>query len=99
MSAEVPDWFVLKDPGDISLDIESGNRFANDRLERLISEDLWIISKGRYADLDLSRIYEGANPGLVREYGISDLAFHMLNPNPKIQIWRGKDVHQYLCDA
>ena len=45
MSAEVPDWFVLKDPGDISLDIESGNRYANDRLERLISEDLWIISK------------------------------------------------------
>jgi len=45
MSAEVPDWFVLKDPGDISLDIESGNRYANDRLERLISEDLWIISR------------------------------------------------------
>ena len=40
MSTEIPDWFVLKDPGDISLDVESWNRYTNTRLNRLISKNL-----------------------------------------------------------
>ena len=52
MSTEIPDWFVLKDPGDISLDVESWNRYANTRLDRLISEDLWIITQPSWMSED-----------------------------------------------
>jgi hypothetical protein len=52
MSTEIPDWFVLKDPGDISLDVESCNRYANTRLDRLISEDLWIITQPSWMSED-----------------------------------------------
>lgn len=45
MSSEIPDWFVLKDPGDITVDATSWNRYANTRLQRLIDEDVWSISK------------------------------------------------------
>lgn len=52
MSTEIPDWFVLKDPGDISLDVESWNKYANTRLDRLISEDLWIITQPSWMSED-----------------------------------------------
>ena len=45
-------------------------------------DNLWIITNGRYADLDLSGIYEGVQPGFVKEYRISDLARYMVNPGP-----------------
>ena len=45
MSIELPDWYVLKDPDDITVDVESWYKFANTRLDRLLSEDLWIINK------------------------------------------------------
>ena len=52
------------------------------REETPAHDDLWIITNGRYADLDLSGIYEGVQPEFVKEYRISDLAKYMLNPNP-----------------
>lgn len=45
-------------------------------------DGLWIISNGKYTDLDLSGICKEAITGSVREYRISDLAKYMLNPNP-----------------
>ena len=45
MSSEIPDWYVLKDPGEITIDVDSWKRYANARLQRLIDEDLWSISK------------------------------------------------------
>ncbi len=56
---------------------------------------IWIISKGKDADPDLSRIYEGNGTGPVKEYRISDLARYMLDPNP-IEVERklvGCEVH------
>ena len=45
MSVELPDWYVLKDPGDISIDITNWYKFAETRLERFLAEDEWIINK------------------------------------------------------
>ena len=45
MSFELPDWYILKDPGDITLEVESWYSFAEKRLERFLSQDLWIINK------------------------------------------------------
>ncbi len=45
MSTELPDWYILKDPGDITVEVESWYNYANRRLERFLSEDLWIINK------------------------------------------------------
>ena len=45
MSVVLPDWYILKDPGDISIDVSSWYKFADTRLERFLSEDLWIIQK------------------------------------------------------
>ncbi len=50
MSSEIPDWFVLKDPGDTTVDAASWNRYANTRLQRFIDEDLWSISKPSWMD-------------------------------------------------
>lgn len=46
------------------------------------SNGLWIISRGRYTDLDMSQINGGIKTGPVMEYRISDLAKYLLNPNP-----------------
>ena len=45
MFVVLPDWYILKDPGDISIDVSSWYKFADTRLERFLSEDLWIIQK------------------------------------------------------
>ena len=45
-------------------------------------DDIWIISMGRYIDLDLSRIYEGVATKTVSEYKLSELGRYLLNPNP-----------------
>ncbi len=50
--------------------------------DKLRSERMWIISKGRYKELDLSRIREGVKSQTVMEYRISDLARYLLNPKP-----------------
>jgi len=44
--------------------------------------NIWVLSKGRYTDWDLSRIWEGAETKTVTEYKISDLGRYLLNPNP-----------------
>ncbi|MBN1847341.1 MAG: hypothetical protein JW932_02020 [Deltaproteobacteria bacterium] len=43
---------------------------------------LWIISRGRYTDLDMSRVNGGMKAGPIMEYRISDLAKYLLSPNP-----------------
>ncbi len=45
MSIKLPDWYVLKDPGDISIDVASWYKFAETRLERFLAEDEWIINR------------------------------------------------------
>ena len=52
MSIEIPDWYVLKDPGDITVDSESWNRYASTRLQRFIDEDMWSISKPSWMEDD-----------------------------------------------
>ena len=44
--------------------------------------DLWIISKGRYAEANALKIDEGAFAGSILEYDISDLTRYLLSPNP-----------------
>lgn len=55
---------------------------TNEKRERLSHDNIWIISRGRYADLDLIGMNGGAIKGPVKEYRISDLARYLLNPNP-----------------
>jgi hypothetical protein len=47
-----------------------------------LNTDVWIISKGRDAQFDLSAIESGKNTEAVKEYQISDIAHYLLNPNP-----------------
>ena len=56
---------------------------------------IWLISKGRYTDFDLSRIWDRVQEKRVMEYKISELARYLLNPNP-IQIHKklvGCEIH------
>jgi hypothetical protein len=54
----------------------------SDKDMEMVSPDrIWIISKGRYTDMDMNRIKEGMDTGPVKEYRISDLARYMLNPD------------------
>ena len=58
---------------------------ADTKIGRKISglhKDVWIISKGRDAQFDLSAIESGKNTEAVKEYQISDIAHYLLNPNP-----------------
>ena len=52
MSSEIPDWYVLKDPGETIVDINNWYKYANTRLQRFIDEDLWSISKPTWMDED-----------------------------------------------
>ncbi|MBC8412663.1 hypothetical protein H8E50_03195 [bacterium] len=47
-----------------------------------MSEDIWVISGGRFVDLDLSVVCEEPVSGPVMEYKISELARYLLNPAP-----------------
>jgi hypothetical protein len=47
-----------------------------------LNPDIWIISKGRDSQFDLSAIESGKNTDPVKEYQISDIARYLLNPNP-----------------
>jgi len=56
---------------------------------------IWVISKGRYADLDMRGIIEGVKTATVMDYRISTLAFYLLKPHP-IQIKKklvGCEIH------
>jgi hypothetical protein len=46
------------------------------------TKDIWIISEGRFVNMDLSNICEQADSGPVTEYRISELADYLLDPNP-----------------
>ncbi|UCD79896.1 MAG: hypothetical protein JSW26_00235 [Desulfobacterales bacterium] len=41
---------------------------------------LWIISEGRFSDIDLSRVVDGHVDGPHKEYKISDIGRYLLNP-------------------
>ncbi|RKX84308.1 MAG: hypothetical protein DRP58_07440 [Spirochaetes bacterium] len=49
--------------------------------KRLYSDDIWIISEGKYSDIDLDGICAETNAKMVKEYRISDLARYLLSPN------------------
>ncbi len=65
--------------------------------EFLRNNDVWIISRGKQAKFDLSMVHEGFQTTSIVEYGISDLARYLLNPNPievkKILV--GCEVHYH----
>jgi hypothetical protein len=42
---------------------------------------IWIISEGRYVDVDLKNIVDDAIEGPVKEYRLSDIGRYLLNPN------------------
>jgi len=59
--------------------------------------DIWVISKGKLTDIDLSRICEGCKTETVTEYSLSELGRYLLDPNP-IQVEKkliGCEVHYY----
>lgn len=61
------------------------------------SGDIWVISKGKLTDMDLSRICEGGKTETVTAYSLSELGRYLLNPNP-IQVEKkliGCEVHYY----
>ena len=45
------------------------------------SNNVWVISKGNYTDLDLKNIIEGMGTTSVREYRLSSFGYYLLNPN------------------
>ncbi|MHA1345115.1 MAG: hypothetical protein ACTSVO_03185 [Candidatus Heimdallarchaeaceae archaeon] len=45
MSVELPDWYILKNPGSITVDVTSWYKYAETRLERFLAEDEWIINR------------------------------------------------------
>ena len=47
-----------------------------------LNPDVWIISKGRDSQFDLSTIDSAKNSDAVKEYQISDITRYLLNPNP-----------------
>ena len=47
-----------------------------------LNTDVWIISKGRDSQFDMSTIEGGKHTDTVKEYQISDIAHYLLNPNP-----------------
>ena len=47
-----------------------------------LTPDVWIISKSRDSQFDLSAIEDNEKLGAVKEYQISDIARYLLNPNP-----------------
>ncbi len=59
---------------------------------------IWIISEGRYSDIDLKRIAEGEVAGSCKEYAISDIGRYLLNPNA-IEVKKrliGGEIHYKL---
>ena len=59
---------------------------------------IWIISEGRYSDIDLNRIAEGNVAGPCKEYRISDIGRYLLNPNA-IEVKKrliGGEIHYKL---
>jgi len=56
---------------------------------------IWIISEGRFSDIDLRRIAEDNVTGPCKEYNISDIGRYLLNPN-SIEIKKkliGGEIH------
>ncbi len=56
---------------------------------------VWIISQGRFSDIDLDRMVEGDVTGPCKEYKISDIGRYLLNPN-SIEIKKkliGGEIH------
>ena len=71
------------------------NNIFEKNKDKLCPDHIWVISKGRYTDFDLSRILDGVKKKRVMEYKISGLARYLLNPNP-IQINKklvGCEIH------
>jgi len=71
------------------------NNIFPKKKDKLCPDGLWVISKGRFTDFDLSRIWDGVKKKRVMEYKISELARYLLNPNP-IQIDKklvGCEIH------
>jgi hypothetical protein len=71
------------------------NNIFQKNKDKLCPDGIWVISKGRYAEFDLSRIWDGVKKKRVVEYNISELARYLLNPNP-IQINKklvGCEIH------
>jgi hypothetical protein len=56
---------------------------------------VWIISKGRFSDIDLGPMVEGDVTGPCKEYEISDIGRYLMNPN-SIEIKKkliGGEIH------
>jgi len=71
------------------------NIILDKKKDKLCPGSIWVISKGRYTNFDLSRIWEGVKKKTAMEYNISMLAMYLLNPNP-IQIKKklvGCEIH------
>ena len=61
------------------------NNIFQKNKDKWCSGGIWLISKGKYTDFDLSRIWDGVKKNKVMEYHISELARYLLNPT-SIQI-------------
>ena len=59
------------------------------------NNSIWVITEGRYSDIDLTRIADGNVTGPYKEYRISDIGRYLLDPNP-IEIKKklvGGEIH------
>ena len=62
------------------------------------NSNVWIISEGRFSDIDLDLLVEGDAAGPFKEYLISDIGRYLLNPN-SIEIKKkliGGEIHNKL---
>jgi hypothetical protein len=69
----------------------------NKNTDELLEDDIWIISKGTYSDMNLSEICDAAHTKTVIEYKLSDLSKYLLNPHP-VQVKKkliGCEIHYH----
>ena len=89
-----------KNPGELKKDtIMAGHLTDNNKIpeDPVAPVHIWVISKGRYIDLDLSPIGADVQTKTVTEYELSDLGRYLLNPNP-IQVKKklvGCEIYNY----
>ena len=82
MSAiELPDWYVLKKPENLTVEIKDLIDFANERIDGFLAEDPWVIIRNElFSDEEWQKV-------VVRELGGHLFLRVAVSPNPRLVSW------------